>query len=152
MRLDQSQIIYITHTIEQLIVVFVDTSQHEIRQRVYRIAHWKIFRRFGWATVEPSNSFTRIPWPQAILRLYPMTTWANNNTTRGRHNAQKIQIFWIDAISRGNASLYVATRQARGAKDPLAVIVLFSNTCKRQLRNYISLNSSFSLRIIWYYP
>lgn len=148
--------LFISRTIEQLIVVssFVDTSQHEIRQHIYRIAHWKIFKRFGWATVEPSNSFMRIPWPQAILRhrrLYPMTTWANNNTARGRHNAQKIQIFWTDAISRGNASLCVATRQARGAKDPLAVIVLFLNTCKRQLRNHVSLNSSFFLRIIRYY-
>lgn len=143
----------ISSTIEQLIVVssFVDTSQHEIRQRIYGIVHWKIFRRFGWATVEPSNSFMRIPWPQAILRLYPMTTWANNNAARGRHNAQKIQIFWTGAISRGNASLCVATRQERSAKDPLAVIIFLSNTCIRQLRNHVSSNSSFFLRIIRYY-
>lgn len=147
---------FISRMIKQLIVIssFVDTSQHEIRQRIYRIVHWKIFRRFGWATVEPSNSFMRIPWPQAILRhrrLYPMTTWANNNAARGRHNAQKIQIFWTGAISRGNASLCIATRHARGAKDLLAVIIFLSNTCIQQLRNHVSSNSSFFLRIIRYY-
>lgn len=42
-------------------------------------------------------------------------------------------------------------REARGAKDLLAVIIFLSNTCIRQLRNHVSSNSSLFLRIIRYY-
>ena len=62
----------------------------------------------GGLTVGTPRSFMKISWPQAILELLD-TPW--NPCLDTMDNAPKIQIFWVDAISRDNASLHQRVRR-----------------------------------------
>lgn len=64
--------------------------------------HSKIFKRFGWAAVRSPRSFMKISWPQAILRHCSASRGlaVGDNGRASMDNARKIQIFWVDTISR----------------------------------------------------
>lgn len=85
------------------------------------------------------GSFMKISWPQAILELLD-TPW--NPCLNTMDNARKIQIFWVDAISRDNASLHQRVRRLFPFASflfPRGVAVAAEKI--HLLENYLALNS-----------